>query len=79
MEIKIDYSAELVTLDKKQIDFIRGEFDEIFGHKKRFTKQDHKIAKDLLNYLSKLIDTPVCLDALSDTLKYLEKRYAALF
>jgi len=67
MEFYIDYSAELELDVKRQIEFIRDEFTYLFGNKEVFSEQDRVMAHDLLRHLSRIINTPVCLDYLTQT------------
>ena len=79
MEVQINYREELEADVRKAIDFMRDEFMFIFGQKLTFTERDRQIAMDLINYLAKLIETPVCLDHLAKALKEIEEIYPILF
>jgi hypothetical protein len=79
MELKVDYTVELEASIQDQIGFVKEEFDILFGNRIEFTEHDRELAADLLNYLSKVIDQPICLDYLTKTLESLEKRYPLLF
>lgn len=79
MDIKINYSEELEVEVKSQINFIREEFECLFGDKANFDETDRKTAMDLLNHLAKQIDQSVPIDILSQTLEHLEQRYSGLF
>ena len=79
MEIKINYSEELDLEVKNQINFIREEFECLFGDKATFDEKDRKMAMDLLNHLSKQLDQSAPIDILSQTLEHLEQRYSGLF
>jgi hypothetical protein len=79
MDIKINYSEELEVEVKSQINFIREEFECLFGDKANFDETDRKIAMDLLNHLAKQIDQSAPIDILSQTLEHLEQRYSGLF
>lgn len=62
-----------------QINFIRDEFIHLFSEKSTYSTEDHKLALDLLNQLSKLVQSPTCLDYLAKTLNVLEEKYPELF
>jgi hypothetical protein len=79
MEIEIDFNAEIREQIEDQIQFIREEFDALFGNHNEYTEKDKALAAQLLNYLSKIIDQPICLDFLSKTLQNLEEKYPCLF
>ena len=79
MEVQINYRLELESDVREAIDFIREEFMFLFGQKHIFTKNDRQTALDLINHLAKLIETPVCLDHLAQTLKEIEDVYPMLF
>ena len=79
MEIYIDYKSELETSIIDQINFIRDEFIHLFSNKTEYSEEEQKLAVDLLNQLSKLIQSPSCLDYLSKTLENLEQNFPTLF
>ena len=79
MEIFINYKSELEKNIIDQITFIREEFIHLFSQKSTYSTTDHKIALDLLNQLSKLVQTPTCLDFLAETLENLEESFPTLF
>ncbi|UYP44125.1 hypothetical protein NEF87_000410 [Candidatus Lokiarchaeum ossiferum] len=79
MKIAINYREEIETNIREDIEFVRDEFECLFGQKNKYTLQDKNIAIGLLNHLSKLIETPICLDFLSRTLEDLELNYPTLF
>lgn len=79
MEVQINYREELEADVRKAIDFMRDEFMFIFGKKLTYTERDRQMAMNLINYLVKLIETPVCLDHLANTLKEIEEIYPTLF
>ena len=79
MKIAINYQLELETEIESKIKFVRDEFECLFGRRNTFSRKDKDTAVGLLNFLSKSIDTPVCLDYLSQTLEDLEVNYPTLF
>ena len=79
MEIFINYKSELEKNIIDQITFIREEFIHLFSQKSTYSTTDHKIALDLLNQLSKLVQSPTCLDFLAETLENLEESFPTLF
>ena len=79
MEIFVNYKSMLEENIVDQINFIREEFIHLFSEKSTFSNADHKLALDLLNQLSKLVQTPTCLDYLAKTLDKLEETYPELF
>jgi hypothetical protein len=79
MEVQINYRLELEMDVREAIDFVRDEFMFLFGQKLTFTETDRQIATDLINYLAKLIETPLCLDHLAKALKEIEQIYPTLF
>ena len=79
MELQINYRLELEADVREAIDFIRDEFMHLFGQKRTFSEKDKQLALDLINYLAKLIETPVCLDHLAKALKEIEDIYPTLF
>ena len=79
MEIFINYKSELETSIIDKISFIRDEFIHLFSEKSTYSTTDQKLAVDLLNQLSKLVQSPTCLDFLAKTLENLEENYPTLF
>ena len=79
MEIFINYKSELQKSIIDEINFIRDEFIHLFSQKTTYSTTDHKLALDLLNQLSKLIQSPTCLDYLAVTLEKLEENFPTLF
>ncbi len=79
MELRINYSEEIESQVKKEIEYIKGEFDEMFSHKVHYNEHDKCKAMALLEYFSKTLKTSMCFDYLADTLKYLERTYSGLF
>jgi hypothetical protein len=79
MDLHINYNSELEKSVRQEIEYIKEEFELLFGHLDRFEPQHKRLAANLLNYLSKMIETPVCLDYLTQTLQILERKYSALF
>ena len=79
MEVQINYRLELEEDVCEAINFIREEFMHQFGKKHAFSENDRQVAMDLINHLAKLIETPVCLDHLAQTLKEIEEIYPMLF
>ncbi len=79
MEIFINYKSELETSIIDKITFIQDEFIHLFSKKSTYSSADHKLAIDLLNQLSKLVQSPTCLDFLAKTLENLEENYPTLF
>ncbi len=79
MEIFVNYKSMLEENIVDQINFIREEFIHLFSEKSTFSTADHKLAIDLLNQLSKLVQSPTCLDYLAKTLEKLEENYPTLF
>ena len=79
MEIFINYKEQIEKNIINQISFIRDEFIHLFSHKPTYSNADHKLALDLLNQLSKLVQSPSCLDYLSETLEKLEESFPTLF
>ncbi|QEE17025.1 hypothetical protein DSAG12_02857 [Promethearchaeum syntrophicum] len=79
MEIFINYKSELDKNIIDQITFIKEEFIHLFSQKSTYSNADHKLALDLLNQLSKLVQSPTCLDFLAETLENLEESFPTLF
>ena len=79
MEIFINYKSELETSIIDKINFIRDEFIHLFSLKSSYSTVDQKLAVDLLNQLSKLVQSPSCLDHLAKTLENLEENFPTLF
>ena len=79
MEIFVNYKSMLQKSIIDQINFIRDEFIHLFPEKSTYSTADHKLALDLLNQLSKLVQSPSCLDYLAKTLNNLEEKYPELF
>jgi len=79
MEIFVNYKSMLEENIIDQINFIRDEFIYLFSEKSTYSTVDHKLALDLLNQLSKLVQSPTCLDYLANTLDNLEETYPELF
>ena len=79
MEIFVNYKSILEENIVDQINFIREEFIHLFSEKSTYSTADHKLALDLLNQLSKLVQSPTCLDFLAKTLDILEEKYPELF
>ncbi len=81
MEIfyNINYKEQLETSIIEKISFIREEFIHLFSQKSTYSTTDHKLALDLLNQLSKLVQSPTCLDYLAETLEKLEESFPTLF
>ena len=79
MEIFINYKKQLETSIIDQIGFIRDEFIHLFSQKLTYSTEDHKLALDLLSQLSKLVQSPTCLDYLAETLEKLEESFPTLF
>ena len=79
MEIFVNYKLMLEENIVDQINFIREEFIHLFSEKSNYSTADHKLALDLLNQLSKLVQSPTCLDYLAKTLNKLEEKYPELF
>ena len=64
---------------RESIDYLKNEFDELFGHKIYYNAQDKALALEILEHFSKTIQSPYCLDDVTDILKYLERNYKGLF
>ena len=79
MEIFINYKKQLNENIIDQITFIRDEFIHLFSQKSTYSNADHRLALDLLNQLSKLVQSPTCLDFLAETLENLEDSFPTLF
>ncbi|MHA1510973.1 MAG: hypothetical protein ACTSRX_04555 [Promethearchaeota archaeon] len=79
MEIFINYKKQLETSIIDHIGFIRDEFIHLFSQKSIYSTADHKLALDLLSQLSKLVQSPSCLDFLAETLEKLEDSFPTLF
>ncbi len=79
MEIFVNYKSMLEMSIIDQITFIRDEFIHLFSQKSTYSTADHKLALDLLNQLSKLVQSPTCLDFLAETLENLEESFPTLF
>ena len=79
MEIFINYKSELEKNIIDQITFVRDEFIHLFSQKSTYSTADHQLALDLLNQLSKLVQSPTCLDFLAETLENLEESFPTLF
>ena len=79
MEIKINYLAELEANISGKLDFIQSEFDYLFSHKMKFSAEDRKKAAGLINYLAKIVDSPIAVNRLSEILEELEAKYPNLF
>ncbi len=79
MEIIVDYKKLLETNIIDKISFIRDEFIHLFSLKSLYSDADQKLAVDLLNQLSKLVQSPTCLDYLAKTLENLEENFPTLF
>ena len=79
MEVKINFSKNLERDFKKEINFIKEEFELLFGHKIYYTEAGKRQALDLLKYLTKNIDSPIYLRELEETLTFLEEKYVNLF
>ena len=79
MEIFVNYKSILETSIIDQIGFIRDEFIHLFSQKSTYSTADHKLALDLLGQLSKLVQSPTCLDYLAETLEKLEESFPTLF
>ena len=79
MEIFVNYKSMLEKNIVDQINFIRDEFIHLFSEKSTYSTEDHKLALALLNQLSKLVQSPTCLDYLAKTLNVLEEKYPELF
>jgi hypothetical protein len=79
MDIEIDFNDDLRQTLAAQIDFIKEEFDLHFGNRSRFSPKDRELATQLLRYLSKIVDQPIGLDVLTETLESLEKKFPLLF
>ena len=79
MEIFINYKKQIERNIIDQISFIRDEFIHLFSQKSTYSTADHKLALDLLNQLSKLVQSPTCLDFLAETLEKLENSFPSLF
>ncbi len=78
MEIKINFYAELEANTYKQIQFIREEFDYLFGHKMHFSAEDQKVAAGLINYLARIAIHPSAIQQLSKVLEDIESKYPNL-
>ena len=77
--VKINYHQEIEAKIVDYINFIREEFDYLFSQKHTFTAQDRDIATGLINYLAKIVDSPIAIEYLSQTLEELEYTYPNLF
>ncbi len=79
MKIHVNFKSELEDNVLDQINFIKGDFNILFGKRTSFTQKDRDTAIDILHYLSKSIDTPKGVEFLSETLEALEETYPTLF
>ena len=79
MQIFINYKKQIEKNIIDQISFIRDEFIHLFSRKSTYSTADHKLALDLLSQLSKLVQSPTCLDYLAETLEKLEENFPTLF
>ena len=79
MEVKINFTQEMKSEIRSSIDYYKNEFDLQFGQKTEFSESDKRIALELLDHFSENMDTAMCIDYLSDMLRYLETRYEKLF
>ncbi|MHA1777730.1 MAG: hypothetical protein DRO88_08840 [Promethearchaeia archaeon] len=79
MQIRINYTSEIDHTIIDEINFIRDEFDILFGQKTLYTSEDRQLARKLLNHLSKIINSANCLDYLTQTLEDLEDSFPTLF
>ena len=77
--IKVNFHAEIEAKIVDQVNFIREEFDHLFSQKTDYTKQDRELAAGLINYLAKIVDSPIDINHLSQTLEELEFAYPTLF
>ncbi|MCF2140293.1 MAG: hypothetical protein K9W44_09595 [Candidatus Lokiarchaeota archaeon] len=79
MQIRINFSSEIDQTIINEINFIREEFNYIFGDKEKYTAEDRKIARNLLHYLSKKINSANCIEYLTNVLEDLECSFPTLF
>lgn len=79
MQIRINYNSEIDQTIIDEINFIRDEFDIHFGQKTSYSTEDRKLARRLLDHLSKTINSVNCLDYLTQTLEDLECSFPTLF
>lgn len=79
MQIRINYTSEIDTTIMEQINFIREEFELLFGGKTEFSENDRETARSLLHHLSKIINSANCINHLTQTLEELEETFPTLF
>lgn len=79
MRINIDYMEEFEAELQQELDFIKEEFNILFGYRRDFNQKDRSLAFALLAQFSKKMEQIYFVDYFPQTLKELEEKYPQLF
>ena len=81
MEVKIDYTYELIENEKIKIKWVAQEFDAQFGDLKELSEENIVRGLEFLDYIisSVEVEDPEVLAFLRTTLERLEKQYPMFF
>ena len=83
MKVSIRYHEILEESLKKELEWLKGEFEILFNSKtENYTKKDRKVANDILDYVlenTHAYDNIILYNLLFDALENIEKLYPNLF
>ena len=79
MQIRINYHTEIENIIFQRVEYLREEFHHLFGQKSYYTDDDRKTAMEIINYLTKTIESPQELNYILHILENVEEQYPLLF